>query len=216
MTTIVILAMIFAFIAMRLYAVLGRRTGHEQKLPTPADDAALSPPTGPRNPAAPRADGGSARETAVAPVAQSGLRALIAADRNFDAGQFLGGARAAFDMILKAFWTGDRDTLRQLCNADVASAFESAIDERQAAGHVLDNRLIRIEKAEIAEVEMDGRVARIAVRFEADIAAITRDAQGQIVAGSLTDAEVSHELWTFSRDLSSRDPNWTLVDTADA
>lgn len=213
---IVILAMIFAFVALRLYSVLGRRTGHEQKLPTPADQASLGAPiAGPGNSAA-RPDGRNERESVVAAHAQDGLRALVMADRSFDAGQFLGGAKAAFGMILNAFWTADRETLRQLCSPDVAAAFETAIDEREAAGHVLNNRLIRIELAEIAQVELEGKVARIAVRLEADIAAITRDAQGNVIAGSLTDAETSQELWTFSRDLSSRDPNWTLVDTADA
>jgi predicted lipid-binding transport protein (Tim44 family) len=213
---IVIFAMIFALVALRLYSVLGRRGGHEQKLSTPADETKLAPPISGRNMANPTGDALPERDSVVAPVAQNGLRALIAADRSFDAGQFIGGAKGAFGMILEAFWKGDRETLRQLCNADVAGAFEQAIDEREAAGHKLENRLVRIERAEIADVELDGRIAKIAVRFEADIAAITRDTDGQIIAGSLTDAEVSQEQWTFSRDLSSRDPNWTLVDTADA
>lgn len=93
---------------------------------------------------------------------------------------------------------------------------DRAIAERNTAGHKLDNRLVAIEQALIEDARLEGRVAEIDVRFDADIAAVTRGAEGQVVAGSMSDAVATHELWTFRRDLKSADPNWLLVDTDDA
>lgn len=214
MTVIVVLAMIFALLALRLFSVLGRRTGHEQRqLPTPVDDR----PVAARAPASAQGDGNApgqrAAESVVAVPAQSGLRALIAADRGFDVGQFMNGARAAYGLILDAFWKGDRETLARYCDTDVKEAFESAIAAREAAGHTLDNKLVRIESANIVDVSMTNGYALVAVRFEADLSAVTRNAEGEVVAGSLDDAIGTVETWTFGRDLRSRDPNWQLVET---
>jgi len=213
-TVIVILAMIFALLALRLFAVLGRRTGHEQRqLPTPADDRSIAARPVAASAGDARADPGREHETAVALPAQSGLRALIQADRSFDVTQFLGGARAAYGMILEAFWKGDRETLQRYCDPQVLGAFAQAITDREAAGHRLENRLVRIESANISDVRIDDGQALVTVRFEADISAVTKDAQGAVVAGSLDDAVPTIELWTFSRDVRSRDPNWLLVET---
>ncbi len=214
MTVIVILAMIFALLALRLFAVLGRRTGHEQRqLPTPADDLSIAP-----RPIAPtqgdgRSEAGREPDSVVALPAQSGLRALIALDRGFDVGQFLVGARAAYGMILEAFWKGDRETLRRYCDPDVLHAFETAIEARDTAGHTLENRLVRIENANISDVRVENGQAVLVVRFEADISAVTKDKDGAVIAGSLVDAVPTIDLWTFARDVKSRDPNWLLVET---
>ncbi|MCW2351468.1 Tim44/TimA family putative adaptor protein [Sphingobium sp. B12D2B] len=213
MTVIVVLAMIFALLALRLYSVLGKRTGHEQRqLPTPADDrpAAPMPSSGQvdnRTPAQRAAD------NAVAVPAQPGLRAIIATDRNFDVAQFLGGAKAAYGMILEAYWKGDRETLRTYCADDVYDAFSAAIDQREADGLTMDNKLVRIEDARIDAARVESGTAFIAIHFEADLSAVTRDRDGNVVAGSLDDAISTAETWTFSRNLSSRDPNWELVET---
>jgi len=116
-------------------------------------------------------------------------------------------------MVLEAFWKGDRDELAHLTGPDVKAAFEDAIAEREAAGHVLDNRLVSIERATIDSVRLDGKTAEIEVRFQAFVAAITRDSEGNVVAGSLEDAVETNDIWTFRRDLKSRDPNWLLVET---
>jgi predicted lipid-binding transport protein (Tim44 family) len=212
-TIIVVLAMIFALLALRLYSVLGRRTGHEQQqLPTPVNDGpAASAPVGAQ------ADGRTAAQraadNAVAVSAQTGLRSVIAIDRNFDVAQFLGGARAAYGMILAAFWKGDRETLQKYCAPDVYEAFSAAIDQREAEGLTLDNKLVRIDETRIVDARVEGNVAYVAVHLEADLSAVTRDRDGNVVAGSLDDAISTVETWTFSRDLSSRDPNWELSET---
>ena len=120
------------------------------------------------------------------------------------------GAEAAYRMILEAFWTGDRDTLRDLCDDDSYDGFVTAIEAREARGEKLDNRLIGIDSAKITAVEIDRREARITVRYRADISAVTRDADGKMIAGSMSDASQTDDFWTFRRQLGSSDPNWLL------
>jgi predicted lipid-binding transport protein (Tim44 family) len=116
-------------------------------------------------------------------------------------------------MILEAFWQGDRETLRELCDDDVYAGFIAALDAREAAGETMDNTLIRIEDLRIHSASLDGKVARIALLFVADIAAVTRDRDGNLIAGSLDDAIESRDVWTFSRHVGARDPNWLLDET---
>lgn len=216
MTVIVILAMIFALLALRLYSVLGKRTGHEQQMPAPVDDRPSVSVATPRPAVDARPDPVRVSETLMAPEAQNGVRAIIAADRTFDITRFLGGARTAYGMILEAFWQGDKDRLRPLCDDDVYAAFASAIDDRVAAGHVLENRLVRVDSARITDAFMNGSTAQVSVQFEADIAAITRDADGVVIAGSMEDAIPTREVWVFARDTRSRTPDWTLIATDEA
>ena len=210
---VVLLAMVAAFLAMRLYAVLGKRTGHEP-LPRTAEERIGTPPLARPVEAAPEARVLGPKH--VESGAEGGLRALIAADPTFDVAQFIEGAKSAYRMILEAFWKGDESTLEWLTERDVREAFSQAIAERNAAGHVLDNRLVSIERAVISDASVAGGLARVTVRFDADIAAVTRDAEGQVVAGSLTDAVETHDVWTFARMLKSGDPNWKLSDTDEA
>ena len=224
-TEVVILAMIAAFLGLRLYAVLGRRAEHEEETIQGRFDNNPDPasPIAPRA-AAPRLPGSvppvaqpRPRETpGVLPVAERGLRDIAAADRRFDALSFLQGARGAYRMTLEAFWRGDREQLAQLCDRDVYEGFTAAIDARETAGETLDNRLVRIEDATVVDAVLDGATARITVRFTADIAAVTRDAAGTVIAGSLDDAIEARDLWTFSRDVNAAGPDWLLDETDEA
>ena len=211
---IVLLAMVALFVGLRLYAVLGRRTGHEQQPVTrPEGVAGLETP-------APLADAAPERTEGSGLVyedgAATGIRAIVSADSSFDVARFLDGAQAAYRMVLEAFWRGDREELAYLCGPEVLASFEEAIAAREAEGFKLDNRLVRIEGAVIEAAKLDGRVASIDVRFDADIAAVTRNVEGEVVAGSLTDAVATHDVWTFRRTLGSDDPNWLLVETDEA
>lgn len=217
-TEIVILAAIAAFLGLRLYSVLGQRADHEEEhVPNRFEGQDGTPPPAamPRAPAAPVLPLRAGQDEAVMPAVERGVRAIAAADRQFDITGFLAGAKGAYAMILEAFWNGDRETLRELCDDDVYAGFDAAISAREAAGETLQNSLIRIEEATIQSATLDGRIARVAVRFVADIAAVTRDAEGQIVAGSLDDAVVSRDVWTFRRDVSSPAPDWILDETDD-
>lgn len=211
---IIILAMIAAFLGFRLYSVLGRRAEHEEEVvPTRfdrPDESRTAPAALPPLADNPRAE----RAIAGFPAAiEQGLRDIAAADRRFDLLPFLEGAKGAYAMVLEAFWRGDREELAQLCDTDVLASFTVAIDEREAAGHVLNNKLIRIEDITVHSAVLDRKTARIAVRFVADIASVTRDKDGTVIAGSLNDAIESRDIWTFSRDVSSADPDWLLDET---
>lgn len=209
---IVILAMIAAFLGMRLYSVLGRRAEHEEEaIPNRFDEAKSPPPQAAaqvRRQAAPLP-----RPAGVVPAVERGVQEIAAADRRFDITGFLEGAKGAYAMVLEAFWQGDRETLKELCDDDVYAGFDAAIAAREEAGETLDNRLIRIEEAVIHSAHLDGRQARIAVSFVADIAAVTRDGEGNVVAGSLDDAIESRDVWTFTRVVDSPDPAWLLDET---
>jgi len=150
---------------------------------------------------------------AFVPTAGPGVRAILAADSNFDVARFLEGAKSAYKMIMEAFWKGDLDALRDHVDGHVNDAFAAAVEQRNKDGLTLDNRLVAIDQAVISEATLERGVAIITVRFEADIAAVTRNSEGQVVAGSLSDAVQTRDLWTFRRDTGSRDPNWLLIET---
>jgi predicted lipid-binding transport protein (Tim44 family) len=213
LTVIVILALIALFIGLRLYSVLGERTGHEQQpILRPADpDARVGPRVSePSVTTTPTTDAG---DMAFVPTAGPGVRAILAADQAFDVARFLEGAKAAYRMILEAFWKGDLAEVRSHVDDHIFQTFSDAVEQRTKDGLALDNRLVAIEQAVIAEATVDRTIAVLTVRFEADIAAVTRNADGEVVAGSLSDAVQTRDLWTFRRDLSTRDPNWVLIET---
>jgi predicted lipid-binding transport protein (Tim44 family) len=219
---IVILAMIAAFLGLRLYSVLGRRAEHEEEPIQGRYDAPKAGVPGqhaPRNADRPldRPEPPQSRELPpVAPAVERGLREIAGADRRFDAFAFVEGARGAYRMVLEAFWRGDKEELQQLCDEDVYNAFAGAIDARNAAGETLENRLVRIDEAKITAATFSAPIARITVTFVADIAAVTRDAAGNVVAGSLNDAIETRDAWTFSRNVNSPDPDWLLDETDEA
>jgi predicted lipid-binding transport protein (Tim44 family) len=211
---IVLLAMIALFVGLRLYAVLGQRTGHEQR-PVTRPEATPGPePTA----AAPetKAPIGEPSGLAFDQGAAAGIRAIISADSGFDVARFLEGAQSAYKMVLEAFWKGDRAELSALVADEVRETFETAIAEREGAGQKLDNRLVAIERAAIEDARLNGSAAEIDVRFDAYVVAVTRNAEGELVAGSLSDAIPTHDLWTFRRELGTQNPNWLLVDTDEA
>ena len=212
---IVFLAMLAGFIALRLVSVLGRRTGHEN----PAGDAFTGgrpemarPVAGPLD--AP-ATGPLALPTDLDPAVGDQLRAIATADPRFDPLRFVEGASSAYRMILEAFWAGDVKTLDGLVSDDVALQFSRAVEARTADGITVENRLLRIDRAAIVGARLAGTMAEVTIRFDADLSAVTRDREGNIIAGSASDAVATHDVWTFSRHLGSSDPNWLLIETDD-
>lgn len=218
---IVILAMIAAFLGLRLYSVLGRRAEHEEEPIQGRLDGPPGPGQAPQAPTPPQADErqppqqfpGRREYPSATPMVERGLREIAAIDRRFDAFGFMDGARAAYRMVLEAYWKGDKEELRHLCDKDVYDSFAAAIDAREAAGESLDNRLVRIEDTAIVSAGYDAPMARITVRFQSDIAAVTRDADGNVIAGSLDDAIEAIDVWTFARNINSADPDWLLEET---
>jgi len=213
LTVIVILALVALFIGLRLYSVLGERTGHEQApILKPADPDARVEPR-PAQPSVVPQSVHDGADLAFLPTAGPGVRAILAADPSFDVARFLEGAKAAYQMILEAFWKGDLAALRPHVDDHIYETFSSAVEQREKDELKLDNRLVAVEQALISDAQIDNKVAVVTVRFESDIAAVTRNAAGDVVAGSLSDAVQTRDLWTFRRDIASSDPNWLLVET---
>ena len=212
MTAIVILALVALFVGLRLYSVLGERTGHEQPILKPADpDARIEQPkvNAQREPASITDNG----DLAYLPTAGPGVRQILAADPQFDVAQFLEGASGAYRMILEAYWKGELETIRPHTDGHIYDTFAAAVEQRTKDGYTLANRLVAIDPPVIVEAGLENGAAEVTVRFEADIAAVTRNAEGEVVAGSMSDAVQTRERWTFRRDLKSRDPNWLLIET---
>lgn len=205
--------MIAAFLGLRLYSVLGQRAEHEEEVIPNRFDAGDKVPPAAAPKAAVQQPQPMPRLEGVVPAVERGVREIAAADPGFDIINFLEGAKGAYNMVLEAFWKGDKATLKELCDDDVYASFEGAIDAREAAGHTLGNKLVRIEETRIHSAGMEGRTARVAVLFVADIAAVTRDKDGNVIGGSLDDAIESRDIWTFSRHVDAAGPDWLLDET---
>jgi predicted lipid-binding transport protein (Tim44 family) len=215
---ILFFAMVAAFIALRLRSVLGRRTGHERRRtggfgPARANGAADNVVALPDRSSSPP----EVEATTAAPAdkgVKAGLAQIRLADQRFDLQKFLGGARAAFEMIVEAYAAGEKDTLRPLLADGVYNGFERALDERHTAGHKLETQLTAVPTTEVAGAEVRGRDARITVRFKSEQINVLRDAEGKVLDGDSQTAVEVVDLWTFERDTASQDPNWTLVETS--
>lgn len=211
---ILVLAVVAAVILFRLYTVLGRRTGHE---PPPRESYRLSG-NAPADAARPdnvvplpsRAE--QIADRPADPVAR-GLFDIKLADRTFETSHFLSGARAAYEMIVTAFADGDRRTLKNLLSREVYEGFEAAIGEREKRGETMESHFVSIDNAEITAAEMRGRTAQLTVRFHCKLVSATRDKDGNVIDGNAEKVTDVTDVWTFARDLSSRDPNWKLVAT---
>ena len=151
MTVIIILALVALFIGLRLYSVLGERTGHEQQpILKPADPDSLVEPRVSQPSVVPPSPS-DAGDMAYLPTAGPGVRAILAADPSFNVAHFLEGAKAAYRMILEAYWKGDLDTMKSHVDGHVLEAFADAVAQRDKEGLKLDNRLVAIEQTLIAE-----------------------------------------------------------------
>ncbi len=225
--TIIFLALA-VFIFLRLRSVLGQRTGRERP---PYD------PYSPRDAVRGATNDnvvtlpGRAAETAQKPIETSepaepwkgiaeagsavarGLDAVAREDKTFDAKHFVTGARAAYEMIVQAYAEGDRRTLKNLLSREVYEGFEAAIRERETKGETVESRFVAIEKSDIAGAELRGRTAQVTVRFVSQLISVTRDKSGNVIEGNPERVTDVTDVWTFARDLSSRDPNWKLVAT---
>jgi predicted lipid-binding transport protein (Tim44 family) len=221
----IIFLVLAVFIFFRLRSVLGTRTGNERPPrdpysrseatpPGPAsnENVLTLPPRGETRPPAIAAHGDGAGVAA----APGGINAITAADPAFNPDQFLGGAKAAYEMITAAFAAGDRATLQPLLSPDVYDAFSHVIAEREENGHKASATLISIDEAKIGDAELRGKTAQVTVRFVAKMANAVHDAEGNLVEGSPDKIVEVTDLWTFARQTDARDPNWTLVATESA
>ena len=227
--TIIFLALA-VFIFLRLRSVLGQRTGRERPpydpystrdaVRSPATDKVVTLPPRPTEPA-------PSRPVEVTPPAvdrwkgvaetgstiAAGLDAIAAADPSFDAKHFITGARAAYEMIVTAFAEGDRRQLRNLLSREVFDGFDTAITEREGRGETAETRFVSIDGSTITAAELRARTAQITIRFVSKLVSATRDRSGNVIDGNAEKVTDVTDVWTFARDVSSRDPNWKVVAT---
>jgi predicted lipid-binding transport protein (Tim44 family) len=218
----VIFALVALFVAWKLRSVLGMRQDSERpgelaaplrRAPGPVSAPVAQPDAAPLAPVsqapADRWKGVAEPNSAV----WTGLDAIAEADRSFSPQAFLAGARGAYDMVVHAFAAGDSDALKSLMSPEAFANFESAIHARADAGHTTSTTVVSIDNATIADAGLVGQIARVSVRFVAKLSSVTRDAQGEVVDGSANSVADHIDLWTFARDIRSRDPNWQLTAT---
>ena len=226
--TIIFLALA-VFIFLRLRNVLGRRTGRERPpydpysardaVRSPASDKVVTLPArtaepAPRAPEIPPIPGERWKDIAESgsPVA-AGLDAIATSDSGFDAQHFITGARAAYEMVVTAFAAGDRRQLRGLLSREVYDGFDAHIGERESRGETLETKFISIDSSTITAAEFRNRTAQITVRFVSKLVSATRDRSAAVIDGSAEKVTDVTDVWTFARDVSSRDPNWKVVAT---
>jgi len=200
---LIIFAGLAVIVLYQLYSVLGRRVGRQPE-DRPAVETGAGSVRAPERLADPIDDG----------VELTGLAAVKAKDPAFDLSQFLGGAKSAYEMIVKAFAEGDKATLGNLLAPAVLSSFESAIDQRAAEGRTETVEFFHSPRADLEKADVtSGDLAQLTVRFLAEFRSRTKGPEGEGV-----DDRRTAELWTFERRLKNRDPNWTLVhvDAAEA
>jgi len=216
---IVLFAMVAAFLVLRLRSVLGKRTGHEQPRQDPMsqrlnqaenDGNVIDMPNTGREDA-PAAEHVESRDTDD-PLA-TGIADIRDADPSFNSGEFANGARGAFEMVVQGFAEGDTETLQMLLADDVFDNFRTAIDEREEAEETLETTIISIKSAEVIEAEMDGRNAVVTLKFVSEQVNVARDSEDRIIDGDPNQVTEITDIWTFSRDTKSGDPNWKLVET---
>lgn len=211
-------------IFLQLRSVLGRRTGNEkppadlstprEAIKAPGDDDSKVV-TLPRRDAADddqrfaEVDSLAKPETAL----NESLRALLKSDASFRPKEFINGVKMAYEMIVMAFADGDRKTLKGLLSKEVYDGFEAAIADREAKGEVVKSTFVGIDKADITQALVKDSEAQVTVRIVSQLISATFDKAGTLIDGDQENVAEVIDIWTFARDIRSRDPNWKLVAT---
>lgn len=228
-------AAVAGIVLFRLRSVLGRRTGNERPPRDPLSrgssasanandkphaerDSVIALPMNGRVKPSPHAAETRLSPEAIgiksdSPIAEV-LQKIHTADRYFDPVEFVAGAKSAYAMIIEAFASGDESALKPLLSTEVMANFRSAISGRAARGETVDSHVADIVKAEITDAALRDTTADITIRFESDILRCVRDSENRVIEGDPTDPSRVTDLWTFSRDVESADPNWTLIATS--
>ncbi|MCF8466837.1 MAG: Tim44/TimA family putative adaptor protein [Sneathiella sp.] len=220
---IILLAAVAGFIFLRLRSVLGRRMGHEQ---TPPEEKARRRVEGHKADLddGPAEDnvvllGDKAKKVQPSPFAGTALMRTLnlihSIDKSFDPATFNEGAQAAYEAIVVAFAKGDRETLKMLLADDVYDNFDRAIRDRESRNEVMSTDIVAIHTAEIIDATLVQKDAEITIKFDAEMISMTKDEDGLVVSGDPQPHRV-RELWTFARNLKSRNPNWLLITTRSA
>lgn len=218
---IIILAMIAAFIGLRLRSVLGRRPDDTSGSPYPPKpmgkevhkpDNVKETKWNISRPGAGELDHkalkGLPQDKAAlirqifGPISPTGLL------------KFIDGAKQAYGLTLQGFWNGDMSEMEPFIEKDVLDQFKAVIKDRKKRGEKVENQLVEILDVHVDDAEIQGAVAEITLRFKSEIVAVLKDKTGKLIEGNLSDTIEVTDIWTFARNLKAKDPNWTLIATA--
>lgn len=215
--SILVLAALAAFVVWKLWSVLGVRTDRENSatggFTGPGRRIGMAPPPpgfGSAAPAEPNRWDGLAEPGS---KGWRGLDAISGADRKFDAPNFVEGAKKAYEMVVEAFAKGDREMLRNLLSNEVYDSFGKEIAARESRKETAEARVVSMESAQVEDAQVERGKAQIALRFTVKLISARRDAAGVVIDGDPEQPVEIVDLWTFARDIASRDPNWKLVAT---
>ncbi len=142
-----------------------------------------------------------------------GLTEIANADQTFDPDQFMEGAEVAYEMIISSFSEGDKRTLKRLLAKDVYAGFSDAIDQRDAQNQTMTTQFVGFEKVSMLEAGLEDKQAEITVKFKSSLIRYIQGQDGAVVEGDEKAIEKITDIWTFSRPVSGRDPNWKLIST---
>ena len=211
----IVLASVVLFVLLKLFQVLGQRTGNEKLPPLPTikteprpTDVIASPNAEPIKQVW---EGFAAEGSDLA----TGLVAIAKQDAMFDPKAFMAGAKIAHERILEAFSKSDLATLKFLLAKTVYAAFETEVNRRKKQGEIAVLKFVGINSATIKSAKLNGKVATIDVEFSSQIISALKASNGEVLHGSETEVDNVKEMWSFERDLTSRDPNWKLSETHD-
>lgn len=221
---LIIYALVAAGLIFWLRSILGTRNGDEQNRPAPylkpdakgqtsEQDASRFGQASPEEAIAELAKNPKGNVFIESKTVELGLLDIAASDRSFDVSRFGQGAQDAFVYIVESFADGDRETLRDLLSPLVYDAFDEAITAREQAGETLHTEINAIKRVEITAAGLEGRLARITVRFLAEEVTYTKNRNGDIIEGSPDRITQMRDLWTFSRETRARDPRWLVSET---
>ncbi len=185
---IILLAMIAGFIFLRLRGILGKRTGFDGKVPTQLKEVLKT-------------------------VNQNQSKKI---NEKFDdkaQEEFLKGAKIAYETIITDFSDNDNKILasKPLLNKDIYNQFDKALKERSSRGHFAEITFIGVNSAKIKEHKKIGKILNVTVDFIAEVITCIKDKDQKIVSGDPEKIKKIYDTWIFSRDTSSLNPNWQLV-----
>jgi predicted lipid-binding transport protein (Tim44 family) len=212
---IIFFALVAAFVIFRLSRTLGSRPDNTRVGPNRRDAG----DTGDNvvslvNRDVPELESGAeAPDSDEAALTAAGIAEIRLQDPGFDTNQFLAGAKAAYEAVVTAFASGDRDTLGRLLTRDVLDNFSGAIDEREERGETLETTVVGVSSADVVDARMAGRTAEVTVKFVTELMNVIRDATGALPEGKSDSVRVVTDIWTFVRDVGGSDPNWALAET---
>jgi predicted lipid-binding transport protein (Tim44 family) len=213
---LLVLAAIAVFLILRLRGVLGTREGFEKpSVQQSSQRKAMGRPDleviegGPDRDIIDHVPEGS--DSAIH------LAAMKKVDPSFHVGDFLSGARGAYEMILMAFERGDLAEVKDFLSEDVYEAFESVINDRNEKGLTIEATFIGISDMTLtrAEFDEDTQEAELTMRFKNEMTYQVRDEGGDVIEGNANEVKRQKDVWTFGRKMGTDDPNWLLVATGE-